>query len=104
MMVEEHGKTKPDAKGEVLRGQEICEHGCSMQSLAMGESLLNVSRGLDCVSTREPLGVSVAVCAYNFPFMIPMWSLPICVTCGNTIILKPSGRTPSGCQRIAEMC
>ena len=68
-----------------------------MASLTMGETLLNVSKGLDCISVNEPLGVTVSVSAYNFPFMVPLWSLPISVTCGNTHIMKPSGRTPSGC-------
>ncbi len=72
-------------------------------SLVMGEFLENVTRHTDLYSIHQPLGVTAAICPFNFPAMIPLWSLPMSVACGNTILLKPSERDPGAGVRIAEL-
>ena len=39
---------------------------------------------------RDPLGVVVSIVPFNFPVMVPMWTVPIALGCGNAVILKPS--------------
>ena len=90
----ENGKTLPDARGEVRRGIEAVEFACGMPSLMMGDSLPDVARGIDCISTRYPLGVCVGITPFNFPAMIPLWMVPIALAAGNTFVLKPSPQTP----------
>jgi len=89
-ITEEHGKSLADAKGDVFRGYEVVEHAASFTSLNMGETLGNVSRGVDIYSYRTPLGVCAGICPFNFPAMVPLWMFPLAITLGNTYVLKPS--------------
>jgi len=70
----------------------------------MGESLMDASAGYDTILYREPLGVFAGIVPFNFPAMIPMgWMTPVCIACGNTIVLKAATFTPQTCMRIAEL-
>jgi malonate-semialdehyde dehydrogenase (acetylating)/methylmalonate-semialdehyde dehydrogenase len=99
----ENGKGIGDATGEVRRGIEVVEFACGMPSLMMGETVRNVANGIDNISYRFPLGVVAAIVPFNFPAMIPLWTLPIAIGAGNTYVLKPSERTPLSSQRIVEL-
>jgi malonate-semialdehyde dehydrogenase (acetylating)/methylmalonate-semialdehyde dehydrogenase len=90
----ENGKTLDDAKAEVRRGIQMVEFSCGMPSLMMGDSLENVSRGIDCHTIRQPLGVCVGITPFNFPCMVPMWMYPFAIACGNAFVLKPSEKVP----------
>jgi len=92
----EQGKTHADAEGDVMRGLQVVEHCCSVTSLQMGESMPSISRDMDAVSYRVPLGVCAGVAPFNFPAMIPLWMFPVAAVCGNTYVFKPSERVP-GC-------
>lgn len=94
MLTAENGKTLDDAKAEVRRGIQMVEVACGMPSLMMGDSLNDVSAGIDCKTIRQPLGVCVGVTPFNFPAMVPMWMYPFAIACGNAFILKPSERVP----------
>lgn len=99
----EQGKTFADAKGDVLRGLQVVETACGITTQIPGE-VVEVSKDMETRSYREPLGVVAAICPFNFPAMIPLWSLPIATITGNTIVLKPSERTPGASMIIAELC
>ncbi len=99
----ENGKDAKDAAGEVRRGIEVVEFACGMPTLLMGETVRDVASGLDNVSYRFPLGVVAAITPFNFPCMVPLWTLPIAIGAGNAYILKPSERTPISAQRLGEL-
>ena len=99
----ENGKDAKDAGGEVRRGIEVVDFACGMPTLTMGETVRDVAHGIDNVSYRFPLGVVAAITPFNFPCMIPLWTLPIAIGAGNTYILKPSERTPLCSQRLGEL-
>jgi malonate-semialdehyde dehydrogenase (acetylating)/methylmalonate-semialdehyde dehydrogenase len=99
----ENGKDAKDAGGEVRRGIEVVEFACGMPTLLMGETVRDVARGVDNASYRYPLGVVAAITPFNFPCMVPLWTLPIAIGAGNTYILKPSERTPVSAQRLGEL-
>ena len=99
----EHGKVRPESRGEIRRGIENIEHACGMPALMMGETLEDVARGIDCETIRQPLGVFAAITPYNFPVMIPCWFWPYAVATGNTFVLKPSEQDPLTHQRIVEL-
>ncbi len=90
----EHGKTLPDATLEVARAMEVVELAASAPSLLKGEVLAGVSRGVDTMLIRTPLGVVAGITPFNFPAMVPLWMIPPALVSGNTFILKPSERTP----------
>ncbi|KAH8905024.1 methylmalonate-semialdehyde dehydrogenase [Coniochaeta sp. PMI_546] len=99
----EQGKTFADAKGDVLRGLQVAEAACGAPELLKGE-VLEVARDMETRTYREPLGVVAAICPFNFPAMIPLWSIPVATITGNTLILKPSERDPGAAMILAELC
>jgi malonate-semialdehyde dehydrogenase (acetylating)/methylmalonate-semialdehyde dehydrogenase len=99
----EHGKVLSDAKGELTRGLEVVEFACGIPQLLKGEFNEGVSRGIDAVSLRQPLGVVAGITPFNFPAMVPMWMFPVALACGNSFILKPSERDPSLGNELASL-
>jgi malonate-semialdehyde dehydrogenase (acetylating) / methylmalonate-semialdehyde dehydrogenase len=99
----ENGKDARDAGGEVRRGIEVVEFACGMPTLMMGETVRDVARGIDNSSWRFPLGVVAAITPFNFPCMVPLWTLPVAIGAGNAYILKPSERTPLCAVRLGEL-
>ena len=87
----------------MFRGLEVVEACCGIGPLMMGESLENLSTGLDTVSFRQPLGVTAGICPFNFPAMIPLWMFPVALATGNTMVLKPSEKTPSAAMLLAKL-
>jgi len=102
-LTRENGKTMEDASAEVRRAIQMVEVACGMPSLMMGDSLNDVSRGIDSRTVREPLGVCVGITPFNFPAMVPMWMIPFAIASGNTFILKPSEKVPLTPTRCAEL-
>ncbi|MBK5947426.1 methylmalonate-semialdehyde dehydrogenase (CoA acylating) [Rhodobacter veldkampii DSM 11550] len=91
----EHGKTFPDAKGDVQRGLEVIEFCTGAPHLLKGEFTDSAGPGIDMYSLRQPLGVAAGITPFNFPAMIPLWKMGPALACGNAFILKPSERDPS---------
>ena len=103
-VAKEHGKVWDEAKGDILKAREGTELACSVNSLMMGESLMDTSSGYDTVLYREPVGVFAGICPMNFPAMIPFgWMAPVCIACGNAIILKASSKTPRTAYAMAKL-
>ena len=103
LLTAEHGKTIPDAMGEVQRGLEVIEFATNIAHLVKGEFSEQVSTGVDTYTLRQPLGVVAGITPFNFPAMVPMWMYPIAIACGNTFVLKPSEKDPSASMLAAEL-
>jgi malonate-semialdehyde dehydrogenase (acetylating)/methylmalonate-semialdehyde dehydrogenase len=99
----EHGKTLPDAMGEVARGLENIEFACGIPNLLKGGFSEQASRGIDVYQIRQPLGVVAGITPFNFPAMVPLWMFPNAIACGNTFVLKPSEKDPSPSLILAEL-
>ncbi len=103
LITRDHGKTYPDALGEVLRGLETVEFACGLPTLLGGLNTPNVSNKVDAHTLRGPLGVAAGITPFNFPVMVPMWIYPIAMMTGNTFVWKPSSHTPGATQLQAEL-
>ncbi len=99
----EHGKVPADALGEVARGIENLEFACGIPTLLKGCYSEQASTGVDVHGVRQPLGVVACITPFNFPAMVPMWMFATALACGNTVVLKPSEKTPSACLLFAEL-
>ncbi len=99
----EHGKTLPDAIGEVQRGLEVVEFACGIPNLLKGEYSENVGTQVDTHTVRQPVGVCAGITPFNFPVMVPMWMYPVAIACGNTFVLKVSEKVPTASMRAAEL-
>ncbi len=99
----EHGKTLPDARGDVQRGLEVMEYCIGAPQMLKGEFTDNAGPGIDMYSMRQPLGVVAGISPFNFPAMIPMWEFGPAIASGNAMVLKPSERDPSVPLMLAEL-
>ena len=99
----EHGKTLPDAKGDIIRGLEVAEFCIGAPHLLKGEFTDSAGPGIDMYSMRQPLGVVAGITPFNFPAMIPMWKFCPAIVAGNAFILKPSERDPSVPMMLANL-
>ena len=99
----EHGKTLPDAKGDLQRGLEVIEYCIGAPQMLKGEFTDSAGPGIDMYSMRQPLGVVAAIMPFNFPAMMPLWHVGPALACGNAVVLKPSERDPSVPLMLAEL-
>lgn len=102
LVSEENGKTWDEAKAEVEKSIELTEFACSMPQLVSGE-ILEVSKGVECRTEHFPLGVVASIVPFNFPLMVPNWTMPNALVLGNTMIMKPSELVPLSCLRMAQL-
>lgn len=98
----ENGKTISESRAEVEKSIEVTEFACSIPQLTSGE-VLEVSKGVECRIERRPLGVIACITPFNFPNMVPNWTIPNALCLGNTMILKPSEQVPLSANRLAEL-
>lgn len=103
LITREHGKTLPDAEGEIGRGLEVVEHACSITSLQLGEMAENAATGVEVYTLMQPIGVGAGITAFNFPVMLPCFMFPMAIASGNTFILKPSEQDPSSTMFLVEL-
>ncbi|MFC9251851.1 CoA-acylating methylmalonate-semialdehyde dehydrogenase [Amycolatopsis thailandensis] len=103
LLASEHGKTVPDARGDIQRGLEVVEFAIGIPHLLKGEYSDSAGTGIDVYSMRQPLGVVAGITPFNFPAMIPLWKAAPAIACGNAFVLKPSERDPSVPLRLAEL-
>lgn len=99
----EHGKTLPDAAGDVVRGLEVVEYCIGAPELLKGQYTDGAGPGIDMYSMKQALGVCAGVTPFNFPAMIPLWMCAPAIACGNAFILKPSERNPTVPVMLAEL-
>ncbi|MGH7592993.1 MAG: CoA-acylating methylmalonate-semialdehyde dehydrogenase [Gemmatimonadales bacterium] len=102
LVTEENGKIYTEARAEVLKSMELTEFACSLPQLIAGE-VLEVSRGVECRIERFPLGVVASITPFNFPNMVPNWTIPNAIALGNCLVLKPSELVPLSSNRIADL-
>src|SRR6187401_2236145 len=103
LVTQECGKTLAESEGELKRGIENVEVACGIPSLMMGSNLEDIASGIDELMIRQPVGVVAVITPFNFPGMIPLWFLPYAVACGNTVVLKPSEKTPLTMARVLQL-
>jgi len=102
LIVEENGKIYSEAAAEIEKAIELTEFACSLPQLITGE-LLEVSKGIECRTEFVPLGVVASIVPFNFPSMVPNWTIPNAIALGNCMVIKPSEKVPLSIGRIAEL-
>ena len=102
LITEEHGKIRSEAEAEVAKAIELTEFACSLPQIVTGD-VLEVSRGVECRTDRYPIGVVASIAPFNFPSMVPHWTIPNALALGNCMVLKPSELVPLSAGRIAEL-
>ncbi|MDW3645601.1 MAG: CoA-acylating methylmalonate-semialdehyde dehydrogenase [Bacteroidia bacterium] len=98
----ENGKILSEARAEVMKGMELTEFACSLPQIIHDE-VQEVSKGIECRTTHVPVGVVASITPFNFPAMVPLWTIPNAIALGNCMILKPSEKTPIAAGKIADL-
>lgn len=101
LVQKENGKTFPEARAEIEKAIEITEFACSLPQICT-DKILEVSKGIHCRISKKPLGVVASITPFNFPSMVPHWTIPIALALGNSMILKPSEIVPLSAIEIAK--
>ncbi|MDB5228162.1 MAG: mmsA [Bacteroidota bacterium] len=99
---EENGKTYSESVAEIEKCIELTEFAVSLPQLVTGE-VLEVSKGVECRTEHVPIGVVASIVPFNFPAMVPNWTIPNAIALGNCMIIKPSEKVPLCCGRLAEL-
>ena len=102
LIQEENGKTYSEAVAEVEKSIELSEFATSLPQLVTGE-VLEVSKGVECRTEHVPLGVVASIVPFNFPSMVPNWTIPNAIALGNCMIIKPSEKVPLSVGRLAQL-
>jgi malonate-semialdehyde dehydrogenase (acetylating) / methylmalonate-semialdehyde dehydrogenase len=102
LVQEENGKTYDEAKAEIEKSIELTEFACAMPQMIAGE-IMEVSKGVECRTERFPVGVVASIVPFNFPAMVPNWTVPNALVLGNTMVIKPSEQVPLSTHRLAEL-
>ena len=98
----ENGKIHSEAKAEIDKAIELTEFACSLPQFVNGENM-EVSKGVFCSSTKIPLGIVASIVPFNFPTMVPHWTIVNAIALGNAFILKPSEAVPISSQYTAKL-
>jgi len=102
LVSEENGKTMGESVAEIEKCIELTEFACSLPQLITGE-VLEVSKGVECRTEHVPLGVVASIVPFNFPSMVPNWTMPNAIALGNCMIIKPSEKVPLSVGRLAQL-
>ncbi|MBL7745591.1 MAG: CoA-acylating methylmalonate-semialdehyde dehydrogenase [Chitinophagaceae bacterium] len=102
LVQEENGKTYSEAVAEIEKSIELTEFATSLPQLVTGE-VLEVSKGVECRTEHVALGVVASIVPFNFPSMVPNWTIPNAIALGNCMIIKPSEKVPLSCGRLAQL-
>ena len=95
LLAREEGKTRAEAIGEVTRAAQVFRFFAGESVRYGGERLPSVRPGIEVASTRHPVGVVGIITPWNFPIAIPAWKIAPALAFGNTVVFKPSERTPA---------
>ncbi len=98
----ENGKTIGEARAGIDKAVELTEFACSIPQMVSGR-IQEVSRGVTCWAERVPVGIVASITPFNFPVMVPHWTVPNAIALGNAMILKPSELTPVCARVMAEI-
>ena len=102
LMVREVGKPVAEAEGEVERALAILRFYSQVALDPDGETLPGSSPGARVVVRREPLGVVLAICPWNFPLAIPLWKAAPALAYGNSVLLKPAAAAIATASLLAD--
>jgi len=102
ILTRENGKTIGESRGSITRAVECIEFATSLPQIASGQ-VQEVSRGVECKTARFPVGITAGITPFNFPFMVPLWMIPMSLALGNAFILKPSEQTPLSALEVARL-
>ncbi|HEX6958299.1 MAG TPA: aldehyde dehydrogenase family protein [Ferrovibrio sp.] len=90
----ETGKILSEAAGEVQEAIDICDFAVGLSRQLHGATMASERAAHRMMETWHPLGVCGVITAFNFPLAVWAWNAAIALVAGNTLVWKPSEKTP----------
>jgi aldehyde dehydrogenase (NAD+) len=90
----EVGKITQEALGEVQEMIDICDFAVGLSRQLYGLTIASERPGHRMMEQWHPLGVIGIISAFNFPVAVWAWNAMLALVCGDTIVWKPSEKTP----------
>jgi L-aminoadipate-semialdehyde dehydrogenase len=90
----EAGKIVSEGLGEVQEMIDICDFAVGLSRQIYGLTIATERREHRMMETWHPLGVTGIISAFNFPVAVWAWNAALALVCGNSIVWKPSEKTP----------
>jgi aldehyde dehydrogenase (NAD+) len=99
------GKPLSEGLGEVQEMIDICDFAVGLSRQLHGLTIASERPGHRMMEQWHPLGPVLVISAFNFPVAVGAWNAALALVCGNSVIWKPSEKTPltaAGVQAIFE--
>ncbi|MFO1101293.1 MAG: aldehyde dehydrogenase family protein [Methylocystis sp.] len=90
----EAGKITTEGLGEVQEMIDICDFAVGLSRQLHGLTIATERRGHRMMETWHPLGVAGVITSFNFPVAVWAWNAALALVCGNSLVWKPSEKTP----------
>jgi aldehyde dehydrogenase (NAD+) len=90
----EAGKILSEGLGEVQEMIDICTFASGLSRQLAGQTLPSERPNHRMMETWHPLGVVGVISAFNFPVAVWSWNAALALVCGNSVVWKPSEKTP----------
>jgi len=90
----EAGKILQEGLGEVQEMIDICDFAVGLSRQLYGLTIASERPGHRMMETWHPLGVVGVISAFNFPVAVWSWNAALAVVCGDSVVWKPSEKTP----------
>ena len=90
----ESGKLLSEGFGEVQEMVDICTFAAGLSRQLAGLTLPSERGNHRMMETWHPLGVVGVISAFNFPVAVWSWNAALALVCGNSVVWKPSEKTP----------
>jgi aldehyde dehydrogenase (NAD+) len=90
----EAGKITQEALGEVQEMIDICDFAVGLSRQLYGLTIASERPGHRMMEQWHPLGVVGCITAFNFPVAVWAWNAALAWVCGDSVVWKPSDKTP----------
>ena len=99
----EAGKILQEGLGEVQEMIDICDFAVGLSRQLYGLTIASERPGHRMMETWHPLGVVGVISAFNFPVAVWSWNTCLALVCGDSVVWKPSDKTPLTALACAEI-
>ena len=100
----EMGKILAEGKGEVQEMIDIADFAAGLSRQLYGLTMHSERPGHRMYEQWHPLGVVGVISAFNFPVAVWSWNALIALVCGDTVVWKPSSKTPLTAIAVQHIC
>ncbi len=99
----EAGKVTSEGLGEVQEMIDICDFAVGLSRQLYGLTIATERPGHRMMETWHPLGVCGVISAFNFPVAVWCWNAALALVCGDSVVWKPSEKTPLTAEAVQEI-